>query len=328
MKSRFGKFALIPGLAVVALAPLAAAPAFAAESDISVVYSTQNNADAPIDGSYTVHGRVDQTRDDMQVTYTIQSDTVMFPIPVLTYTGTFVDSSDATYTFRFDCDATVAGSDCVGYAAQVAAMNAMATSLDGRSIDTFTEDVTPIIMQFGGDVPPGIRGTVTASVTSSVPGTGQLDFFLQEGSAADAVRLSPTATTPLSITEPEITAASAGSFCVADLEEYTEGDTIYTPTNFGRDTFDVTDGVTDTGILPDDATAVGSDADQITYAVTGGSTGLSETDLETALLGSPAGTYEIGANYTASDGVPAAPIGTTVTVLGAEDANWQSPRAR
>ena len=323
MTPRTRGLALIPGVALGAAlvvgAPLLGAPtAFAAETDISVTYSTQNAADAPIDGSSTVHGRVGQLRDDMQVTYTIQSDTVQYPIPVLTYTGDFTDSSDATYTFRFGCDGSVPGSDCATYQPQVDAMNGLASALDGRSIEGFTADVTPIIMAFGGNVPPGITGTVTASILSDVPGTGQLEFFLQEGEQAGAERLSPTAITPLSITEPSIAATSTGSFCAADLAEYTEGKTKYTPTGFGRADFDIQSTVTDAGILPDDATPVGTTADGVVFSVQNGGTGLTEAGVEAELLAAPAGTYQVADAYTAPDGVPARGIGTEVTVLGAD----------
>ncbi|PII82452.1 hypothetical protein BMH32_01445 [Leucobacter sp. OLJS4] len=330
MNTRTRGLALIPGLALVLAVPLLGAPAAsAAETDISVTYSTQNNANAAIDGSTTVHGRVGQTRDDMRVTYTIKSDTVKYPIPVLTYTGDFTDSSDATYTFRFGCDATVPGSDCAGYQYQVDAMNAVAATLDGRSISGFTADVTPIIMTFGGDVPPGITGTVTASVNSSVPGTGQLEFFLQEGQQAGAERLSPTAVTPLSITRPELAAKSASSFCAADLAEHVEGTTKYTPTGFGRSTFDVSATVTDAGILPDDTTAVGTDPAALRFSVQNGATNLTEAQLETTLLAAAPGTYQVAGSYTAPDGVAAPGISTGVTVLGADAAEcWSTSEVK
>lgn len=322
MNTRTRGFALIPGLALVLAVPLlGASAASAAETDISVTYSTQNNANAAIDGSTTVHGRVGQTRDDMQVKYTIKSDTVRYPIPVLTYTGDFTDSSDATYTFRFGCDPQPgASTDCSQgpYQTMIGLMNDQAALLDGRSIETFTADVTPIIMQYGGSVPQGITGTVTASVNSSVPGTGQLEFFLQEGQQAGAERLSPTAVTPLSITRPELAAKSTSSFCAADLTEHVEGKTKYTPTGFGRAAFDVSATVTDTGILPDDTTAVGTDPAAIRFSVQNGATNLAEAQLETTLLGAAPGTYQVTGSYTAPDGVAAPAISTGVTVLGAD----------
>lgn len=306
--------------ALLALSPLAlATSANAAEGDISVNYSTQNNASAPLDGSYTVHGRVGQLRDDMQMTYTIEAQGVTYPMPVIEYTGTFVDTADATYTFRFSC---LAGSPCEAYQYQVDAMNAVAQNLDGHSIADFTTDVAPIIDTFGGNVPVGVQGTVTVSVLSDVPGTGQLRFWLQDRDTQE--HLSVTATTPLSITRPELSGDySPAELCVAGLQEYVKDGVKYAPTNAGRDQVDLNAVVTDSGILPDDATPVGT-AGTFSYALDSGTEG-SESDVTAQLLAAPVGAHEVAVGYTAPDGVLAERVFGEITVLGADSPNcWKT----
>lgn len=316
MKHTTKRRGLIAGAtALVALSPLGfASAANAAESDISVNYSTQNSASAAIDGSYTVHSRVGQVRDDMQMSYTIESNTVQYPMPVINYTGSFVDTSDATYTFRFDC---VPGSACEAYQYQVDAMNAVAQNFDGHSIADFESDVAPIIDAFGGNVPVGVRGTVSVSVRSDVPGTGELTFWLQERDTQE--RLSPTVTTPLSITEPTLSGTYLpAEFCVANLAEYVKDGVKYTPTQLGRNQIELNALAADSGVLPDDATQVGTNGNYA-FSLNGGSIG-SLNDVKAQLLAAPVGNHEVLVNYTAPDGVPAAPVYGDFTVLGADSA--------
>lgn len=314
MKYTSKRLGMVAGAtALMALTPLGfATAANAAEGDISVNYSTQNYASAAIDGSYTVHGRVGQLRDDMQVSYTIESDSVQYPMPVIEYTGSFVDTADATYTFRFDC---VPGTACEAYQYQVDAMNAVAQNLDGHSIADFTTDVEPIIDAFGGNVPVGVRGTVTVSVLSDVPGTGQLTFWLEERDTGD--HLSSTVITPLSITQPVLGGDYQPSeLCVAGLEEYVKDGVKYSPTNAGRDQVDPNAVASDDGILPDDVTPVGTDG-SYSYAIDGGTAG-SESDIAAQLLAAPVGEHEISVGYVAPDGVPAETVYGYITVLGAD----------
>lgn len=78
--------------------------------------------------------------------------------------------------------------------------------------------------------------------------------------------------------------------------------------------------MTDAGILPDDATAVGTDPAAIRFSVQNGATNLTEAQLETTLLAAAPGTYQVAGSYTAPDGVAAPGISTGVTVLGADAA--------
>ena len=325
MKPLARRLAVIPCLAlgtsfVLGSSFLGATAAAAAETDISVHYTTQNSADAPLDGSYTVHGRVDQPRTDLKVVYTIQDPGVTYPIPVVNYDGVFSATEDATFTFRFGCDISAPGSSCNSflYSIAIAAMNERVAEYDGHSIAGFAEKISPVIMEYGSFVPVGLTGTVTLSINSSEPGEGQLEFFLQRGQEADAEQLSPTTIAPLSITEPVIEAAPSGAFCVADLPEYTEGNMKYSPTNFGRDDFSLNSNVTDEGILPDDETPVGISEEGIKFSVQGGGSDLTEEAVKTELLAAAAGTYQVTGAYTAPDGVPAKGIETEVTVLGAD----------
>lgn len=312
--------------------PTIAAEAAASTTDISVVYSTQNDSDAPQDGSYTVEGRVGQTRNDMKLVYTIQSTTVAYPVPVLEYTGDLWDEADATYTFRFGCDPTVT-TFCANYASLISTMNSATSLYDNHSIAKFSAEITPIIMHYGGSVPKGITGTITTSVTSAWPGSGSLAFYLQEGETSNEVpepaHLSPTVTAPITITEP-VFSVTADTWCAADLESYTSDGVTYTPNDEGRDGSYLSASVSDTGIKPDDATPVGVDQNGLTFTLNG-QTYVGVAAINTALGTLPAGTYTVTTTYVSPDKVTGydrdrtgevvgnSSVTTTITVLGSED---------
>lgn len=328
MKTR--SLAAIPAIAMLAIAPLAIAPAaHADETDISVVYSTQNNANAPISGSYVVQGRVDQPRTDMQLVFTILADDVTFPYPKLQYSGDFVAQGDATYSFEFGCDNTVPGENCSGPIPSgiIATMNSAVAGFSGESIANFETQIGSVILIYGASVPVGLTATVNVSVNSDTPGSADLSYFLQRGRTDGAERLSPTVSTPLVVTQPEIDGEYFSPFCVADLEPVVRDGERYVPTNFGRDSDPVNASVSDAGYLDDDETPVGTDptALEFSYSESGSSSGvgpLSLAELNTQLLASPAGEYDVFASYTAPDGVAAETVGTPnpITVLGADDA--------
>ena len=320
--------------AAIMLSPVVSAPAaLAAEGDISVVYSTGYNGNAPIDGSYTAYARVGEDRNDLQVSYTISTDNVHFPYPAIEYTGDFdvTNSDEVTYSFKFSA---LPGSPAEAYQYQIDNMNNWiadpANHMTGRSIATFTDDVKPLIQAFGmpapNHVPQGVIGTVTVHLNSSKPGTGQLRFWLYEGgpnASATGEALSPVAISPLVVTMPELNANPVNPFCEA-FTEYTTGDTKYTPTNFGRTSFDLDATVTslgDTQHYTQDKPGpfiVDNDAN-IKYGLSSGESDLNQAAAKAALLAKGAGSYDVTASYEAEDGYRATPIETTVTVLPKDD---------
>lgn len=319
------KYAVGVAAVAVALSPVAVAPAaFAAGEPISVTYSTAYNADAPIDGSYTAYARVGELRNDLQLSYTIEEAGVLYPYPQINYTGSFdlANSNDVTYSFSFAC---APSSPCGAYQYQVDAMNAYisdpANNLTGRSIETFSEDVKPLIDAFGGNVPVGVIGTVTVNLQSSDYGTGQLEFWLEERDTGNL--LSEVGITPLVVTSVELAGSYTSPLCEA-FDEYTEGDTTYTPTNGGRDSFAIDATVTslgDTEHYSQDkpGTAITDDSANIKYSLSSGEADLTEAAAEAAVLAKGAGTYTVVAQYAAEDGFAASPVEGTVTVLPKTD---------
>jgi len=290
---------------------------------ISVVYSTQNNANAPLDGSYTVYDRVNVGRTDMQLVYTIEKPCVTYPVPVLEYTGDWaLDSSDANTYAQFDFEfGAINEQVAADYAAQLEAMNALlASSPDcvDRSISNFEACVRPIIEAWGASVPVGITGTVTASVRASTPGAGQLRFHLEQMETGEA--LSIEGITPYVVTQPTLTLSGTGAFCSATLEGYQDATHVYTPTHAVETPFALAATPAETGTYPDDATAIAVDTAGLTYSVDAQSFATADLVHE-FLVNQPEGSYEVFAHYAAPDGVPAIdPAAVSIDVLGAADA--------
>lgn len=296
-------------------------------NSISVVYSTQNNPDAPLDGSYTVADRIGVGRTDMKLVYTIEKPCVTYPVPVLDYTGDWaIDGSDPNTYARFDFAFGAADPQIAAdYAVQLAAMNALiatSPSCVDRSIENFEACVRPVIEQWGGSIPVGITGTVTASVKSSTPGTGQLSFHLEQKDTHE--KLSIDGTTPYLVTEPRLVLSGAGAFCSAELEGYQDGAHVYTPTHNVSTPFALTATPSETGVYPDDVSAIPLNSSGLTYYV--GTQSFATTELvREFLLSQPAGSYEVWAHYVAPDQISAIdPAPVTITVLGAADATCYS----
>jgi len=290
---------------------------------VSVVYSTRNDSDAPLDGSYTVHDRVGVGRSDMKLVYTVEKPCVSYPVPVLTYDGDWpLDGSDAdTYAvFQFSFGAT-SPEVAADYRLQLAAMNALledSPTCADRSVANFDACLRPIIETWGESVPVGITGTVTTSVRSATPGEGTLSFHLEQMNTGEP--LSREGITPYSVTQPTLTLTGGGKLCSATLPGYTTGSTVYTPTHAEPEpvTFDAR--AADTGTASDDVTPIPVDDTGITYVVGSQSfaTGASVRDF---LAQQRAGAYLVGAQYIAPDGVSALdPDAVTVDVLGASSA--------
>lgn len=293
------------------------------EESISVVYSTQNNPDAPLDGSTVVYDRVHDGRDDMQLVYTIEKPCVTFPVPKIEYTGPWtLDGSDpdtyANYTVEFGAATPEIAAE---YAAQIAAMNAMLATLpecENPSIDNFSACLGPVIDQWGDSIPVDITGTVKVSVGASTPGAGQLRFWLEQRDTGQ--RLSPVGLSPYVVTQPTLTLAVVGEVCSTTIETMNDGTYVIEPTHAQPTPISIAATPGDNGIMDDDATAIPVDTAGLSYTANGESFA-SQDAVADYLIGLPAGEYPVTANYTAPDGVAAnQPTAQTVTVLGSDTA--------
>lgn len=287
---------------------------------IGVVYSTQNNADAPLDGSYIVHDRVGVGRSDMKLVYTVEKPCVTYPVPVLTYSGDWpLDGSNAdTYAvFQFSFGATSPQLEA-DYQLQIAAMNELletSPACVNRSVDNFDACLRPIIEAWGDSVPVGITGTVTTSVRSATPGEGSLSFHLEEKNTGE--RLSREGITPYSVTQPILTLTGGGSVCSATLLGYAADKTVYVPTHAEPEpvTFDAH--ASDKGVASDDVSSILADDSRITYMV-GSQPFPTAASVHDFLSDQNPGAYAVGVRYVAPDGVPALdPEQVSVNVLGA-----------
>lgn len=321
------RLALIVSASLVAASALAT-PAAAAESDMSVVYSTQNITDAPQDGSYTVYSRPGWTRDDMQLVWTIQNQVPVASLsPVLEVSGSLSASTgSAEYEMQFGCDSSL--TDCDVWTPMVTQLNTFASSAGTADFADFAANfavVRALWIDYAATtglpdyVPVGITLTITTSVMSEVAGASTLTFYTEDAQNPGEV-LSPTVTTPFVVIEPELTLPSLTSFCAVSLEN-TE---TQTATGYGQSDFTAADvQVTDDGYYDDDVTPVGTDGGFDVF--------LSNADLEplgfyalgdadAALLALEPGTYALDYGYTAPDGFWVIDGPVFFEVLGADAA--------